>query len=296
MRYFSPLRYPGGKAWLVDFLANVIELNQLDACQYYEAYAGGGGAALGLLMRGSVGEIHLNDADPRIFAFWKAVLEETERFINRLLTVPLTLEEWENQHSICSDPSQYDQFDIGFAAFFLNRCNRSGVITGAGPIGGYEQTGKWKLDARFNRYSLVERIALLSKYQDRIHLSCKDAIEFLKTSLPVGRGRAQVLAYLDPPYVNNGQRLYLNAYSRSDHARLERYLSRQKTLHWIVSYDDSELVRYLYRLYSIKTLSINYSLQKKRSAKELLISSEYLAIPCESEVYLLEQDKLALQT
>ncbi|TAN41516.1 MAG: DNA adenine methylase [Nitrospirae bacterium] len=279
MRHLSPLRYPGGKSVLANFLTNIIDLNDLRGCAYFEPYAGGAGAALSLVRDDVVSEIYLNDADDRIYAFWRSVQLYPERFIERIITVPLTIEEWYRQHEICSNTSKYSQFDVGFATFFMNRCNRSGVLSGSGPIGGYEQRGKWRIDVRFNREGLSQRIIALSRYRGRIHVSCKDAIAFLKTSLPRGRGRDRNFIYLDPPYVNNGQRLYLNAYSANDHVLLAKYLCDQRSLPWVVSYDDSGLIRELYTSLKIALLPIKYTLQQKRSAHELIIAPHHLSMP-----------------
>ena len=279
MRYASPLRYPGGKAALTSFLADTIALNELQSCVYYEPYAGGAGAALELLKKGIVDEVYLNDADCRVYAFWLSVLTDCDRFVDRVHTVSLTICEWRRQRDICASPASHSKFDIGFATFFMNRCNRSGVIDGAGPIGGYEQNGEWRLDARFNREMLADRILRLARMKNRIHISCEDAVSFLKRALPGGRGRSRVFVYLDPPYVNKGQRLYLNAYRPEDHAKLASYLSRQSLLPWLVSYDDSSLVRALYAQHCVANMPIKYSLQKKRTARELIITPHYLVTP-----------------
>jgi DNA adenine methylase len=153
------------------------------------------------------------------------------------------------------------------------------VLTGSGPIGGYSQEGKWRLDVRFNREALAERFLRLKQYRKQIHVSRKDAIVFLRSELPRGRGRDRVFVYLDPPYVNNGQRLYLNAYEAGDHRSLAEYLGAQKMLPWVMSYDDSELVRSLYKAYSVVALPIRYTLQAKRDAHELVIAPDNVAIP-----------------
>jgi DNA adenine methylase len=279
LRHASPLRYPGGKASLAAFLEDVIDLNDLRGCRYYEPYAGGAGAALTLLEKKVVDEIHINDADPRVFAFWNAILNETEHFVERVLSVPLDMEQWRRQREVCSNPGSHDEFDVGFSAFYMNRCNRSGVLSGAGPIGGLLQNGKWKLDARFSREALVQRIRQVGQKREQIHLSCLDAIIFLKSSLPSGKARRNAFVYLDPPYVNNGQRLYLNAYRPEDHAGIARYLSSQKVLPWLMSYDDSLLIKDLYREHQIFKLAIRYSLQEKKSAAELNISPRHLTLP-----------------
>ena len=285
LRHISPLRYPGGKASLADFLEDVIDLNDLRGCPYFEPYAGGAGAALTLLERNAVNEIYINDADTRVFAFWKSVLGETERFADRVLSVPLTMDEWQRQREICSNSGSHLEFDVGFSAFYMNRCNRSGVISGAGPIGGLQQTGKWKLDARFSRGTLAQRIEQVGKKREQIHLFNLDAIEFLKSTLPVGRARRKAFVYLDPPYVNKGQRLYLNAYRPEDHAGIARYMSSQKVLPWLMSYDDSQLIKELYCEQRVFRLPIRYSLQEKKSAAELIISPSDLILPRSVQVH-----------
>lgn len=278
MRYSSPLRYPGGKASLAPFLHDVLQLNSLVGCRYFEPYAGGAGAALALLRMGAVASIEINDADRRIYSFWKSVLSESQRFADRIMTVPLNLEEWKRQREVCTNQEAHTEFDVGFAAFYMNRCNRSGVLT-SGPIGGLEQSGAWKLDVRFTRPSLVERVVALGRLKDRISVSQMDAIDFLKARLPSGTARKTAFVYLDPPYVVKGQRLYLNAYEACDHKKVANYLGRQGVLNWIMSYDDSDLIRDLYSERQLAKLPIRYSLQDKRAAKELIIAPRQMQLP-----------------
>lgn len=279
LKHFSPLRYPGGKAVLSEFLADVIDLNKLRGCVYFEPYAGGAGAALTLLNTGVVSGVRLNDADPRIHAFWRATLEHSERFAEKITKVPLTMKEWEKQREICTHPNHHGFFDLGFAAFYMNRCNRSGILTGAGPIGGHGQKGIWRMDVRFNREALAKRVLLLGRHRRHIKVFNEDAVDFLKSYLPKGRGRDRVFVYLDPPYVSNGRRLYLNAYEPEDHDALAKYIHTQKKLPWIMSYDDNNLVRNLYGKCKMALLPIRYTLQVKHSAQELIIAPDNIAIP-----------------
>lgn len=279
MNHLSPLRYPGGKSRLAGLLEAMISLNDLDGCDYYEPFAGGAGAALALLKSNAVSHLYLNDADVRIYSFWKACVSESERFAERIFEVPLTIDEWRRQRDICTHPSKHTQFEIGFAAFYMNRCNRSGVLMGAGPIGGYEQKGKWRLDVRFNREALARRALQLGQLRSAISLSKMDAIDFLKKRLPQGSARLHAFVYLDPPYVQKGQRLYLNAYRSQDHCELSRYLKAQKMLHWFASYDDSPLIRSLYAGLKICLMPIQYSLQVKRIESELVLAPHHLALP-----------------
>lgn len=278
MSLLSPLRYPGGKAGLTPFLTDVLDLNDLRGVNYFEPYAGGAGAALGLLADNVVRTISINDADVRIFALWSTVLNEPQWFAERILKAKLDLPEWRLHREICSAPEGRALREVGFAAFYMNRCNRSGVLRG-GPIGGYEQMGEWRLDVRFSKPALIERVEKISRFRERIFVSNLDAIEFLKSRLPKGLGRKNAFVYLDPPYVIKGQRLYMNAYESADHSAVAKYMCRQNLLPWVMSYDDTELVRHIYASEQIAFLPINYSLQDKRSANELIIAPQRVRLP-----------------
>ncbi len=62
--------------------------------------------------------------------------------------------------------------------FFLNRTNISGVIKG-GIIGGYKQLGKYKIDARFNKSDLIDRIHKIASFKHRIVVSNLDGLAFI---------------------------------------------------------------------------------------------------------------------
>lgn len=277
-RLLSPLRYPGGKAGLSPFLTDVLDLNDLRGVTYFEPYAGGAGAALALLADKVVSHIHINDADWRIYSFWKSVLEDSDWFVGQIMSAGLDLPEWHHHREVCLNPSNHSGREVGFAAFYMNRCNRSGVL-GGGPIGGYEQKGEWRLDVRFTKEALADRVIQIGKVKDEISVSNYDAVEFLKLRLPKGNGRKSAFVYLDPPYVVKGQRLYMNSYEPGDHDEIARYVGAQKLLPWVMSYDDATLVRKLYQDQQIGFLPINYSLQEKRSTNELVIAPHRVRLP-----------------
>ena len=167
-RTASPLRYPGGKSRLLELAALILRLNDLERGHYGEPYAGGCGLALSLLYGGYVADIHINDIDPAIWAFWYSVLFETKTLVSLVQTTPVTVEEWHKQREVYFAQNDADPLTLGFSAFFLNRTNRSGVIKEGGIIGGLDQTGEYKIDCRFNRDDLSRRIERVSKYRGQI--------------------------------------------------------------------------------------------------------------------------------
>lgn len=273
----SPLRYPGGKSSLSPFLAQVIRLNGLVGGTYVEPYAGGAGAALDILYKGLVEKIIINDFDPAIYAFWFAAINCTERFIEKINDVPLSIAEWSRQKEVFCRKNCEDLFELGFAAFYLNRCNRSGILM-AGPIGGKHQSGKYTLDVRFRRAILSEKILNIYKFKDRITLYNLDAIDLLQKVVPTIDGPK--LIYLDPPYYEKGELLYLNAYEHEDHANLAWALSKSDpSERWVLTYDNTEKIKEMYQGSRSKVYSLNYFAHHAKVGSELLITPHELILP-----------------
>ncbi|QPD06362.1 MAG: DNA methyltransferase [Candidatus Nitrospira kreftii] len=274
MRYYSPLRYPGGKGRLAPFIRQVFIDNAICEGTYIEPYAGGAAIALELVMTGYAKEAWINDIDPAIYAFWHSALNESSDLIKKVKHVPLTISEWHRQRKIYIGPKPQDSLSLGFATLFLNRVNRSGILN-AGVIGGLSQTGNWLIDARFNRDELIDRLYRLAQYRHRIHLFNLDAEQFLKeTPLP-----KRSLVYMDPPYFHKAQRLYRNHYAEADHSRIAELALRMRSTHWIVSYDDAPEILRLYPKKRFIRYALNYSAQDKRSGAELMFFSNRLKYP-----------------
>lgn len=182
-RTYSPLRYPGGKTQLSRFVMQLLELNKLDDIVYVEPFAGGFGAGLELLFKNKVKSVIINDYDIAIYSIWYAILNETERLINDIKNIKINIKEWENQKNIYNSLKENREYsyDLAFAAYFLNRTNISGIITG-GPIGGKNQSGNYKIDCRFNKNDLIRKIVKISEYKDKIQLYNMEANEFIEKS------------------------------------------------------------------------------------------------------------------
>jgi len=250
--------------------------NELLDCEYVEPYAGGASVALALLYREYARRVHINDSDCAVHAFWHSVLHETEELCRLVSDTPITIDEWHRQQAIQDDPNA-NVLELGFSTFFLNRTNRSGIISG-GVIGGKKQTGKWALDARFNKKDLIARIEKVARYRYRISLYNLDAADFIHTVLPSVQPRSMI--YLDPPYFVKGQQLlYTNYYEPRDHTLIAE-LVRGIQQRWVVSYDDVPEIRDLYRDYRYLSYSLHYSAQDRYRGAEVMFFCDELDISC----------------
>ena len=272
----SPLRYPGGKTQLSPFVIDLVRANDLYGGLYAEPFAGGAGIAWRLLLAGDMTEVWLNDIDNAIYCFWDAVLNRPDNLCERILSANVTVEEWSRQRRALLDATTLPD-DLAFATLFLNRTNRSGILKG-GVIGGKDQTGNYKLDCRFNREGLIEKIQRIHIYREVVRLTRLDAQECIRQwekTLP-----RRSLLNIDPPYFTQGRDLYLSFYTPDDHAKLAK-LVRGLKVSWMLTYDDAPQIEALYRGLSLYRKNLVYYAQEKRRASELLVLSKRLKLPAE---------------
>lgn len=291
--HFTPLRYPGGKGKLASYVKRIISQNQLLDGEYVEPFAGGAAIALELLFHQYVSRIHINDVSKPVYSFWRSVLDHTEELCKLIQDTPLTVDAWDVQKAVFQRPKEASTLDLGFAMFFLNRTNRSGILN-AGIIGGRDQTGPYKIDARYNSVELIHRIQSIAKLRGRITLTRLDAEKFLR------RGAEQwpdnTLIYSDPPYYVKGRDLYYDFYKHDDHINIANVMQTViKHQRWIVSYDDVPEIRDMYAERQRVSYGIGYSARRSHKGAEVMFFDDNLVVPeLSGSITLIEQGELAL--
>lgn len=273
---YSPLRYPGGKGKLARFVSTLIKQNGLSDGLYVEPYAGGAAVAWELLLTGVVRRVAINDVSRSVYAFWKSVLEQTDELAALITDTPVDLENRDRLKAVLSSPDEASDLELGFAMFFLNRTHRSGILNG-GVIGGRDQTGKWKIDARYNKGDLIRRIQRIAAARRRIELTNLDAVEFVQSKSPAWP--AKTLVYLDPPYYEKGSQLYYDYYSDKDHLEVAQAVRSMGKVHWLVSYDDVLPIQEMYGGTQALQYTIGYSARNVLRGREAMFFSDGLTVP-----------------
>jgi len=282
----TPLRYPGGKSKLTPFILELLVENNISG-HYVEPYAGGAGVGIQLLLSKKVNHIHLNDSDFGIYAFWHSVLNKNEEFCDMVAGASMTVKEWRRQQEIFRKGDKRKKLEVGFSVFYLNRCNRSGILN-AGVIGGLDQTGNYKMDARFSRNDLIRRIETIGVYKDKISISNFDAEYYIKNYIP-NLPENDTLIYLDPPYYEKGGDLYLNAYSKSDHTQLANVIQREIKHKWVLSYDGVLEILNLYEKRRHFLYDLQYSVNKVYKGKEVFVFCDKLKLPLKCQLNYIEE-------
>jgi DNA adenine methylase len=271
--YPSPLRYPGGKGKVANFFKLLFLENDLVGSEYVEPYAGGASVGLALLFEEYASHIHINDVDRSVYVFWKVALEDPDALCSRIASARLSVREWDRQRAVqtASDP---DEVDLAFSTFYLNRTNRSGII-GGGIIGGRDQRGRWKIDARWRPDESIARIERIARFSTRITLTGIDTKAYIETHLPTLD--APVL-YLDPPYYGKGKGLYASFYEHEDHEEIATLVTALDCP-WVVSYDAEPKIEALYPGVPQLNYGLRYTARESSDGNEVMFFHKDLHIP-----------------
>lgn len=275
-KLYTPLRYPGGKARFAPFISETIALNGFHGGHYLEPYAGGAGVALELLFHGHASHVHINDADPALNAFWISVTKHPEELLRLLHDTPVNMEEWVRWRDILREATPANLIERGFATLFMNRTNRSGILKG-GVIGGLNQDGPYKIDARFDKSALKTRIEKIANSAKNITVYCEDALILLNRAKDILPSKS--LIYLDPPYYVKGRGLYRNFYRHDDHLKISNLLrSESFNIPWIVSYDNASEICEMYSFTKSMSYSLHYTAQTRYLGNEVMFFSRDLLV------------------
>lgn len=235
----SILRYPGSKARFVNFISKSIALNLTQPSIFVEPFCGGASVSIALLENGVVDEIAINDIDPLISMLWSTVFSVTDAkwLSDQVLTIPLTLDEWRRQKALQPQNSK----EAALKCLFLNRTSFNGIIHQAGPLGGWGQKSI-NIGVRFNRQRLADRILELSRLSPKVKVFNENWQSFCERFANDKRS----IFYLDPPYYHKAEQLYGHIFEEATHVQLRDFL-HSFNRPWLLSYDDSQEIRDLYR-------------------------------------------------
>lgn len=286
----SPLRYPGGKAKLYPIISKLVAANGGVYSTFIEPFCGGAALSLKLLSKKEVIGADINDKDQRIYEIWHLIKTNPSFLISFIENVPLDIDTWRAMKEMIKGSGNADM--RGCSAFYLNRCNRSGILD-ASPIGGKSQMGTYKLDARFNRQALAESVRQTGKLLFRAAVHHNDGLAFIDKyftgAFPYMTYPDDLFFFIDPPYIEQGNSLYTCKMSLEDHAELAHALTgRYKDARWVATYDDHALVRELYRGFPIFEIPTTYHANRAKRAHELIVLSNAINF---EEMWFTQKDK-----
>lgn len=240
----SPLRYPGGKSKLVNYLYSKIQ--PVNTKQLVGVYAGGASVELAMLHAGVVEEVILNDYDFGIYSLFSIIKSSPYDLINKINSnrAPTHKDFFIARDRIKNNYKNSSHLEAAWAVLLTNRLAYSGIVK-ANPLGG--RTGSEKaLRSRWNPTDLCKRISTINKMSDRISVTNIDAVELIEEYY----WHPQTTLFIDPPYYDKGKQLYHCFYNENQHIELRMAVDM---LHqgcpgadMILTYDNHDFIKQLY--------------------------------------------------
>lgn len=253
----SPLRYPGGKSKVISSIYKQIENKQVQT--FVEPFAGGASVGLSLLEAGVIQSLVLNDLDYGIYSLFSVILNDVDWLIEQIETLDLNHDDFYHHRSIVKNKyKNCTQREAALSMLITNRLAYSGICK-ANSMGGKNGTKKMLL-SRWNPKELIRRINVIHQLRNQITVLNKDALEIIEDYY----WKPETAILCDPPYFLKGEQLYNHFYQTNNHQNLSELLDSlyqgMPGAHIIVTYDEHDFIRKIYKYPDIRTLNRNYSI------------------------------------
>ena len=256
----SPLRYPGGKTRACKILDEIVsqhfDISAFD--RIISPFFGGGSFEFYMQNKYHL-RIIANDKFSPLANFWRTckiyrgeLVAELEKKIDRISKTEFL----EYRAQIMQETQQLEQ---SVMYFIINRCSFSGATLS----GGFSQ------DASKNRFtwSSIQKIAQLELQE--FEIANQDFTDFLAQLEQFPRD----LLFLDPPYyLDKGSKLYGKSGDMHEgfpHEVLFRIIENRQN--WIMTYNDCEYIRDLYKDFLIISAEWSYGMNKTKKSSEIII-------------------------
>ncbi len=279
----SPLRYPGGKTWLIPHVRAWLKATGAPHREIVEPFAGGAVVSLTAVMEGLAERALLVERDPDVSAFWRAALRHGDALMARVREFTPSREAVER----LANRAPNDVVEHGFRTLVLNRTRRGGVLApGAALIkrgeNGHGTASRWYPE------TLIERLQAIQQHADRLMFIEGDGMRLLDTVAggrwpvagrrPPTTGDRPLATFIDPPYTaaggkRAGARLY--AHHTVDHAALFATLAESGT-NFLMTYDCSDEITALVRRHGFHAETVTMKNGHHAPMQELVITRKRL--------------------
>jgi DNA adenine methylase len=263
----TPLRYPGGKTRAVKHILPLIPDDVKRVCS---PFFGGGSVEFALANKGV--KVFGYDKMKQLVWFWNALCGDNERLADEVESLRESFVD-RNGDNVTGCPKESflryreelktDSFMFSYdraAKFYaINRSSFSGATF----------SGGWSEKSAHARFtdSSVQRLRDFKPENFRV-----DYADFEHAIL----SHPKAFLYLDPPYMLKASQNSLygvsgNLHKGFEHERLHSVLSTRDR--WVMSYNDCEQIREMYKDYEITTAEWSYGMNKSKKSSEIIITN-----------------------
>ena len=227
----SPLRYPGGKTWLVPEIRRYLAGLDFRPEVFVEPFAGGGTASLIAVMDCYVDRAVLCERDPDLSNLWQCMLgdaEELARRVERFVASP------ENVSAVFADAG-VSGMDAAFRTLLRNRVSRGGIMAKGASVMKQGENGNG-ISSRWYANTLAARIRTIGSYAKQLDFFQGDGVSLVELC----KDNGAAAFFIDPPYTAAGKRAgrRLYTYNEINHEDLFERMSRVRGA-FMMTYDES---------------------------------------------------------
>lgn len=265
----SPLRYPGGKTWLVPHVRSWLQVDPMPTPLLIEPFAGGGTVSLTAVMEGLVDRALMVEIDRDVSAFWRAALEHGVQLVERVMSFNPD----RNSVDRLATGASRDVLDHGFRTLVMNRTRRGGVLAPGASLTKLGENGNG-ISSRWYPDTLAKRLRGISDYSDRLLFYEGDGL----TMLEMFADKSGVRLFIDPPYTavggkRAGTRLY--THNLVNHARIFEVLA-ESNADFLMTYDCSPEIESLVSAHGFEAVVIEVKNSHHAQVPELVITRDRL--------------------
>lgn len=262
----SPLRYPGGKTWLIPHIRAWLRTIHPAPPLLLEPFSGGGIVSLTAVMEGLAERCLMAELDRDVAAFWHAALRYGSELRQRILSFELTREAVNN----LSRRRPRNVLEHGFSTLVLNRTRRGGILAPGASLSRRGENGKG-LASRWYPQTTAKRLREITRYADRIGFCETDGMKLLDAIL--NSFGNQTVVFVDPPYTAGGKRAGKRLYKHSqvDHLRLFEMLADSHT-NFLMTYDRTAEIVSLVHTYRFHAVQVTMKNTHHARIPELVIT------------------------
>ncbi len=264
----SPLRYPGGKTWLVPEIRKYLAGLDFRPDVFVEPFAGGGIASLTAVMDGYVDSAVLCEKDPDVSNLWHCMLDDAEELARRVECFVATPE---SVSTVFADAFA-SGMDAAFRTLLRNRVNRGGIMAKGASVMKRGESGNGLL-SRWYAATLAKRIRAIGSYAKRLDFFQGDGLSLVELC----KDNESAAFFIDPPYTAAGKRAgsRLYAYNDIDHEDLFTRVSRVRGV-FMMTYDETPEVIQMARRRGFNLAKVPMKNTHHAMMYELLITSHDL--------------------
>ena len=262
----SPLRYPGGKTWLIPHIRHWLKGIEPRPKLLVEPFAGGGIVSLTAVMEGLVDRCLMVELDRDVAAFWHAALRHGPELCEMVRQFQPT----RDSVDALSRQVPANVLEHGFRTLVLNRTRRGGILAPGASLSRYGESGKG-VASRWYPDTLVRRLSDIAPYSDCVGFCEGDGMAMLQ-NLP-GRLGGDCVIFVDPPYTAGGKRAGKRLYTHNamDHARLFELLA-DEACDFLMTYDRAPEIEALVRKHGFHAVQVAMKNTHHARIPELVIS------------------------